>query len=68
VISRVLHVFAFGDGLISREQVWIDSAVIVAQLTVPYRSCARAASAIGGYGVALGEELVLVGPVAVSAR
>jgi steroid delta-isomerase-like uncharacterized protein len=31
----ILHVFAFRDGLISREQVWIDSGSIVAQLTAP---------------------------------
>jgi len=29
---RILHVFGFRDGLISREQGWID---IVAQLTAP---------------------------------
>jgi steroid delta-isomerase-like uncharacterized protein len=33
VTFRILHVFTFRDGLISREQVWIDSAAIVAQLT-----------------------------------
>ena len=33
ITFRVLHVFDFSDGLISREQVWIDSAAIVAQLT-----------------------------------
>jgi steroid delta-isomerase-like uncharacterized protein len=33
VTFRILHVFGFRDGLISREQVWIDSAAIVAQLT-----------------------------------
>lgn len=33
VSFRILHVFGFRDGLISREQVWIDSAAIVAQLT-----------------------------------
>ncbi len=31
----ILHVFGFRDGLISREQVWIDSGAIVAQLTAP---------------------------------
>ncbi len=30
---RILHVFDFRDGLISREQVWIDSGAIVGQLT-----------------------------------
>jgi steroid delta-isomerase-like uncharacterized protein len=35
VTFRILHVFAFRDGLISREQVWIDSGAIVAQLTSP---------------------------------
>ena len=33
VTFRILHVFEFRDGLICREQVWIDSAAIVAQLT-----------------------------------
>jgi steroid delta-isomerase-like uncharacterized protein len=33
VTFRILHVFGFREGLISREQVWIDSAAIVAQLT-----------------------------------
>ena len=32
---RILHVFEFRGGLVSREQVWIDSAAIVAQLTAP---------------------------------
>ncbi len=30
---RVLHVFEFRDGLISRENVWIDGAAAVSQLT-----------------------------------
>ena len=34
VSFRILHVFDFRDGLVSREQVWIDTAAIVAQLTV----------------------------------
>ena len=33
ITFRVLHVFDFHDGLICREQVWIDSAAIIAQLT-----------------------------------
>ena len=33
VTFRILHVFDFRDGLVSREQVWIDSGAIVAQLT-----------------------------------
>ena len=35
VSFRILHVFEFRDGLVSREQVWIDSAAIVHQLTGP---------------------------------
>jgi len=35
VTFRILHVFDFRDGLVSREQVWIDSGAIVAQLTAP---------------------------------
>jgi steroid delta-isomerase-like uncharacterized protein len=30
---RILHVFEFRDGLISRENVWLDSAAIVNQLS-----------------------------------
>jgi len=30
---RILHVFEFRDGLISRENVWLDTAAIVAQLS-----------------------------------
>jgi steroid delta-isomerase-like uncharacterized protein len=33
VTFGILHVFDFRDGLISREQVWIDTGAIVAQLT-----------------------------------
>ncbi len=29
---RILHVFEFRDGLISRENVWLDSAAIIDQL------------------------------------
>jgi hypothetical protein len=30
---RILHVFEFRDGLISRENVWLDSAGIADQLS-----------------------------------
>ncbi|WP_235632057.1 nuclear transport factor 2 family protein [Mycolicibacterium rutilum] len=30
---RILHVFEFRDGLICRENIWLDSAAIVAQLS-----------------------------------
>ena len=33
ITFRILHVFEFRDGLISRENVWIDTAAIVAQLS-----------------------------------
>jgi steroid delta-isomerase-like uncharacterized protein len=33
ITCRILHVFDFRDGLISREQVWIDNAAIIAQLS-----------------------------------
>jgi steroid delta-isomerase-like uncharacterized protein len=33
VTFGILHVFDFRDGLVSREQVWIDSGAIVAQLS-----------------------------------
>jgi steroid delta-isomerase-like uncharacterized protein len=32
---RVLHVFEFRDGLICRENVWLDGAAVLAQLTGP---------------------------------
>jgi steroid delta-isomerase-like uncharacterized protein len=35
VSFRILHVFEFRDGLVSREQVWIDSATIIEQLSAP---------------------------------
>jgi steroid delta-isomerase-like uncharacterized protein len=33
ITFRLLHVFEFKDGLISRENVWLDGASIAAQLT-----------------------------------
>jgi steroid delta-isomerase-like uncharacterized protein len=33
ITFRILHVFDFRDGLISREQVWLDNAAIIAQLS-----------------------------------
>jgi predicted ester cyclase len=33
VTFRIFHVFEFNDGLISREQVWLDTGAIVTQLT-----------------------------------
>lgn len=30
---RILHIFEFDDALVSREQVWFDTAAIVEQLT-----------------------------------
>jgi predicted ester cyclase len=30
---RILHVFEFRDGLISRENVWLDTAAVVSQLS-----------------------------------
>jgi steroid delta-isomerase-like uncharacterized protein len=32
---RMIHIWEFRDGLISRENVWLDGAAIVAQLTAP---------------------------------
>jgi hypothetical protein len=31
----MLHVWEFRDGLISRENVWLDGSSILAQLTAP---------------------------------
>ena len=33
ITFRIMHVFDFRDGLISRENVWLDSAAVVSQLT-----------------------------------
>jgi steroid delta-isomerase-like uncharacterized protein len=35
ITFRVLHVFEFKNGLISRENVWLDGGAIVAQLRAP---------------------------------
>jgi steroid delta-isomerase-like uncharacterized protein len=34
ITFRILHVFEFRDGLISGENVWIDTAAIIGQLSV----------------------------------
>jgi steroid delta-isomerase-like uncharacterized protein len=35
ITFRMIHVWEFRDGLMSRENVWLDGAAIVAQLTAP---------------------------------
>ena len=40
---RMLHVFEFRDGRISRENVWLDGAAIAAQLADPATTVATAA-------------------------
>ena len=46
VTCRILHVFEFRDGLISRENVWMDTASVMAQLATGHDSHAdRAAEA-----------------------
>lgn len=40
VSFRVLHLWEFRDGLISRENVWLDGGSVVAQLTAPDRAAA----------------------------
>lgn len=35
VTFGIFHVFEFNDGLISREQIWLDTGAIAAQLTAP---------------------------------
>jgi predicted ester cyclase len=35
ITFRMLHVWEFRDGLMSRENVWLDGGSIVAQLTSP---------------------------------
>lgn len=43
VTFRLLHIFEFRDGLISRENAWLDTGAIVAQLTAA--QTARSATA-----------------------
>jgi steroid delta-isomerase-like uncharacterized protein len=35
ITFRLLHVWEFRDGLISRENVWLDGGAVIAQLTAP---------------------------------
>jgi steroid delta-isomerase-like uncharacterized protein len=35
ITFRMLHIWEFRDGLMNRENVWLDGASIVAQLTAP---------------------------------
>ena len=35
ITFRLLHVWVFRDGLISRENVWLDGGAVIAQLTAP---------------------------------
>jgi steroid delta-isomerase-like uncharacterized protein len=35
ITFRMLHVFEFRDGLISRENVWLDAAAVAEQLAMP---------------------------------
>jgi predicted ester cyclase len=35
ITFRILHVFEFQTGRISRENVWLDGASVAAQLTAP---------------------------------
>ncbi|MFJ8494587.1 ester cyclase [Streptomyces sp. NPDC094038] len=35
ITFRILHVFEFRDGLIARENVWLDGAAVAARLTAP---------------------------------
>jgi predicted ester cyclase len=39
---RMLHVFEFADGRISRENVWLDGGAIAAQLSGPERTAEMA--------------------------
>lgn len=41
VTFRLLHVFEFRDGLISRENVWMDTATVLATLAQPVGAVAR---------------------------
>jgi steroid delta-isomerase-like uncharacterized protein len=35
ITFRILHIFDFDDALITREQIWLDTGSIIAQLTTP---------------------------------
>jgi steroid delta-isomerase-like uncharacterized protein len=39
---RILHIWEFSDGLMSRENVWLDGAAIMAQLSAPVGESAAA--------------------------
>ena len=39
---RMVHVFEFRDGLISRENVWLDGGTVIQQLTAPEPATALA--------------------------
>ncbi len=47
VSFRMLHVFEFRDGRISRENVWLDGGSVVAQLTAGHSSATAHAPAAG---------------------
>lgn len=42
ITFRLLHVFEFRDGLISRENAWLDGASVMAQLTADDKTRAEA--------------------------
>lgn len=42
IAFRMLHVWEFRDGLMSRENVWVDGAAVAAQLTAPQAAATRA--------------------------
>ncbi|MGH2454640.1 MAG: ester cyclase [Candidatus Limnocylindria bacterium] len=44
VAFRVLHVWEFRDGLIGRENVWLDGLGILRQLAAPRRATAEISS------------------------
>lgn len=49
VTFRMLHIFEFRTGRISRENVWLDTATVMAQLTTPIPAGAgRLTSRLGG--------------------
>jgi hypothetical protein len=44
---RMVHIWEFRDGLISRENIWLDGASIIAQLTAPELATSAAGAAHG---------------------
>ncbi|GAA0950139.1 hypothetical protein GCM10009554_49590 [Kribbella koreensis] len=54
VTARLLHVLEFRDGLISRENVWMDTGAIIAQLTAAQAAADSAGADVSGSAAGAG--------------